>query len=88
MIEQAVASGYLGAVKTSLPKGRHILTSDLKSEKELATVREGTKRKNIPAERRTLIKPQEGKKEGMVFSRNLKEFNTAGSLTDPCFGVN
>lgn len=80
----------MGAVKTSLPKGRHILTSDLKSEKELATVREGTRRKNVPAER-TLIKVQEEKKKrvgGMVFSRNLKEFNLAGSLTDPCFEVN
>lgn len=52
----------MGAVKTSLPKGRHILTSDLKSEKELATVREGTRRKNVPAER-TLIKVQEQKKK-------------------------
>lgn len=38
------------------------MTSDLKSEKELATVREGTRRKNVPAER-TLIKVQEEKKK-------------------------
>lgn len=45
------------------------MTCDLKSEKELATVRQRTKRKNVPAERKTLTKAQEEKKKARCFQR-------------------
>lgn len=56
---------------------------------DLAIIRERTERKNVLAEQRTRTKFQkkEKKKKKAVFSRNLKEFNLAGSSSDLCFDI-
>ena len=55
---------------------------------DLAIIRERTERKNVLAEQRTRTKFQKKeKKKKAVFSRNLKEFNLAGSSSDLCFDI-